>query len=319
MALQRRLVQAALGKQVAKGTPATTGDYRFGLTGGRVMNTEITEGDLNTTWSTRLIEGFERTEVRTSAELNAIATKALIGQLLVAACGGHTVTGSGPYTHTIVEAEPLNYYTIFGREQDLYVAVHDAQCSRLELTFDRTQALRANSTWMGTDAVVLGTPWTATTDERVQTGYYNMGGGAFTIDGASANIQRGTITIDNHHAPIPAAFQVTPIDVMAAQLTIEMSFTVIPDDLGIWRKVVFGTALGTAGISPVPYYGAVHQVWKSGTDTLTFDTPEVAFMAAFPEANPEGGPVELEITAKTAVNLAGQAFTWTLINEAATY
>jgi hypothetical protein len=283
------------------------------------MNTEITEGDLNTTWSTRMIEGFERTEVRTTAELNAIATKGLIGQLLLAACGGHTVAGTGPYTHTLVEGSPLNYYTVFGREQDTYLAVHDAQCNRLELTFDRTQALRANSQWMGTDALILGTPWTATADERVQTGYYNMGGGAFTIDGASANIQRGSIVIDNHHAPIPAAFQVTPIDVYPGALTVEMSFTVIPDDLSLWRKVVFGSAIGTAGISPVPYYGTVHQAWKSGTDTLTFDTPAVKFMVAFPEANPEGGPVELEIEAKTAVNLAGAAFTWTLINGIATY
>lgn len=321
MPMQSRLVQVALGKQSALGTPAGTGKIMFGVLDGHATMTDVDEGDLNPTWSTRLSEGFERTQVRPGAEFTAVATRGLIGQLLFAACGADSVTGStGAYHHTITEGDPLPYFTAFGRGGGQYLTVEDARMSTLELSFEKTSALKAKAKLDGCDLSVLGSAWTAGSSERVQDGYFNMGGGSFTIDGGSANIQKGSIKIDNHIAPVAAAFQVTPIDQYPGLLTVEMSFTVIPDDIGQWRKVIFGSPTGTTGISPVPYYGAVHQQWKSGgTDTLDFDTPECKFMVAFPEAKAEGGPVELEIEAKLAVNLAGDAFSWALLNQTASY
>lgn len=321
MAMQSRLVQAALGKQYAFGTPALTGKIRFGVLSGNVTMTEIDEPDLNPTWSTRLIEGFERLQVRPGADMEVVATRALIGQLLYAACGQDSVTGTAPYIHTIVEGDPLPYWTIFGRAAEQYYQVQDARCSTLELSFEKTSALKAKAKFDGCDLEVISPAWAAAADERVQDGYFNMGGGAFTIDGASANIQKGTIKIDNHIAPVAAAFQTTPIDQYPGMLTVEMGFTVIPDDIAHWRKVIFGSPTGTTGISSVPYYGSVYQKWLSGgTDTLEFTTDECKFMVAFPEAKAEGGPLELEIEAKLAVKVGGgDAFSWVLKNQTARY
>lgn len=322
MPIQSRLVQAALGKQSALASPATTGAIMFGVLEGHVTQTEIDEGDLNPTWSTRLTEGFERTQIRSGAEFTAVATRGLIGQLLFGASGADSVTGTAPYVHTITEGAALPYWTVFGRGGGEYTQVNDAKINTLELTFEKTSALKAKAKIDGCSLAVLGGAWpTPPASERVQDGYFNMGGGLFTIDGASANIQKGSIKIDNHLAPIAAAFQVTPIDQYPGILTVEMSFTVIPDDIAIWRKVVFGSPTGTTGIASVPYYGSVEQKWLSGgTDTLDFTTPQCKFMVAFPEAKADGGPVELEIEAKLAVKVGGgDNFTWVLKNQTASY
>jgi hypothetical protein len=316
-----------LGKQSAFGTLATAPAFRFGVQDGSAVKTEVDEADLDTTWSTRLPEGFERTQVRPGMEYGFVAIRQLIGQHLLAACGADVVTGVGPYLHTITEGDPLTYFTGFGREgSGDWFKVHDMKLDKLELSFEKTSALKGKATWAGTDIEEIdpGTPWTAPADERVQSGYFNMGGGAFQIEGASANIQKGTITIDNHLVHIAAAFQVTPVDVFEAILTIEFAFTVIPNDLNLWREIIFGSAsVPASGVSPVPHYGTVHQQWKSVvggvTDTLTFDTPSTKFMVAFPAADVAGGPVELEIEGKTAVVIGGNAYTWALSNQTASY
>jgi hypothetical protein len=323
MPLQKRFVQLGLGRQTSGfGHPVTVAGFRFGVQDGSAVTTEVNEPDLDTTWSTRLPEGFERLEVHPGMEYGFVATKQLVGQHLLAACGADVVTGGGPYLHTITENEPLPYFTglaLEGSSGD-YFSVPNMKCGKLELSFEKTAALKGKATWMGTDILDSTTPWTFGADERVQDGYFNMGGGSFTIESASANIQKGTITYDQHLVPIPTATQVTPIDVFEAILTVEMAFTILPNDLGLWREIIFGSSSRPAsGVSPVPHYGAVHQEWLSGADTLTFDTPSVKFLVNFPAADPAGGPVELEIEAKTAVNLAGNAYTWALQNETASY
>ena len=323
MAMQKRLVQASLGKQSVLGTAATEGKFKFGLTEGAAVKVDADEQALDTTWSTRLVEGFERLSVTPGLEFSGVATRQLIGQLLFFMLGADAVTGSGaPYTHTITESEPLPIFTGFGRDNSDYLIVPDCRMDTLELSFEGVGALKYKATAMGTDVTASSTPWTTSgADERVQSGYFTMGGGSFTIDDASAVITKGTITLSNNLKPIQPAFQVTPEDYMPGQLSLEYSFTILPDDFGEWEKVIFGAAgLPASGIIPVPHYGAIVQEWLSGgTDTLTLTAPEVKTMVAFPAADPAGGPVELEITGETAVNLGGQAITWALVNSTPSY
>lgn len=325
MALQKRLVQAAIGKQSALGSPATDGQFKFGVTDGSAVKADADEQALDTTWSTRLVEGFERLTVTAGAEYGFVATRQLIAQHLFFALGTDVVTGmSAPYTHTITEGEPLPIATFFGRAAADYFLVPDARLDTLELTFEKTSALKGKATWMGTDVSDSATAWTTTgADERVQSGYFNMGGGSFTIDTVSAVIQKGTITIKNNQKPIQPAFQVTPEDYMPGILELTYQFTLLPNDFGEWRKHIYNSASLPAApgtIAFVPHYAAIAQEWKSANgDTLSLDAPDVRTVVAFPEAGLEGGPVEMEITGSTAINLSGQAITWACENETAAF
>ncbi len=322
MALQKRLVQCALGAQSALGTAAVHGLNKFGVTEGSAVKADVNEQFLDTTWSTRLAEGFERLSIMPGAEFGFVATRELVGQMLFAALGADAVTGSGaPYTHVITEAEPLTYHTFFGRDNADYFIVQDCLVDQIEFSFEGVSALKGKATLKGTTVADSATPWTTTgSDERVQSGYFTMAGGAFTIDTVSAAITKGTITLKNNLKPIQPAFDVAPIDYMPGRLELEYSFTVMPNDFGEWRKVVYGSAsLPETTMSGVPHYGAFHTLWNAGADTLTLDAPQVRTMVAFPEADVEGGPVELEVTGSTAIDIGGQAITWTLLNETALY
>lgn len=321
--LQKRLAQVSLGFQSELGTPAEEGMFMFGVTDGSVVKTDVTENALDTTWTTRLVEGYERLTVNAGGEFGCVPGRELIGQLLYALLGSDTVVGDAPpYAHTIVEGEPLPYFTLFGRQDDDYLIVQDCLLDTLELSFELTGALKAKCTFMGTELTDSVTPWTTSgPDQRVQDGYWSMGGGSFTIDTVSSLITKGTLTLKNNLKPVQAAFDVSPLDHVPGILELSYAATIFAASFDEWRKVIFGVdTLPASGISPVPHYGAFAQEWLSGaTDTLSLAAPKVKTMVAFPEAAVEGGPVELEIAGETAINLDGEAVTWVVDNSTALY
>lgn len=91
MGFQKRLVKVGLAKQSAKGSPAVNPTWDFGVESGQAVNANIAEGPLNLTWPGRLVEGFERTELKPGGQFKTVATPKLIGLLLFGAMGADTV------------------------------------------------------------------------------------------------------------------------------------------------------------------------------------------------------------------------------------
>lgn len=321
MPVQRRIAQFGAARQTAKGTYPTAATYRWGLSGGRVVEAEVNEEDLTTTWGSRVIEGHDRLHVLPGASAEFVALPQFVGLLLFGAAGSVATAGiAAPYTHTITHGDEVPYITLFGRQATDYFRVQDAKVDELELSWDTTGALRGSASFKGLALVFDGTTAsTATTDERLSGGTLKGVGGTFTIEGATATVRSGSIKVANNLEAINGSDATLPKDVFTGLQEVSVSLTIVPDDMNLWRRVITGSATGVA-VSPIPQYGAVQirHVLDANTD-LAFASSRLKFATEMVEADPGGGPAEVALEGVVAAPATGQPYTFTLRNAVASY
>lgn len=316
MTVQKRLSQIGFAKQTAKGAAATAPTYVVGLTGGTVYSADVTENDLNTTWTDRLLPGHERTEVLPGSEADIVCTPATIGLLLTLALGADAVTGAGdPYTHTITPSTALPWHTVFGSYGADKSAIADAKIDSLELTWEKTGALKAKVKSLGCTFTFAST-WTGGTAENVIGNTFRGQGGVFTVAGTTARVVSGSIKIDNGCQAIVAAYSVTPDTIAEAMVKCDVSLTIVPDDLLLFRTVVTGSSSGTTA-QAVPQYGAIDLKFintASPTHDLEFTAANTRFMTKMPDVDPAGGAAEITLEGSVA-----GTFSFILRNAIASY
>ena len=320
MGIQKRLSVVGVAKQTGKGAPAANPTYQVGVDSGYVMDTPTTEADLDLTWTTRVIEGHDRTEVKPASEWGTVATPSIIGFLLFCALGADAVTGAGaPFSHSFTPFDDLPWVTMFGRYGSNYTSIADCKLDELELSWEKAGALKAKCKWLGITPSVLGAPFVATTTERIGTGYMDAAGGTFLIDAGAAVVTGGSVKFANHLDQVMASGAVVPNDVFPGKLDVDTSLKVVPDDVLAWRKYLTG-AVGGAAPQTVPYYGALSLKWVMDANTdLTASGPRVKFLTRFPESSAAGGPAEITVEGKFAQPAAGAAVTALLRNAVAAY
>jgi hypothetical protein len=319
--MQNRITQVGFTKQSAKGTAATSAKHQIGVNSGQVASLEINEEDLPITWASRLLEGHDRISAAPGASFETLAMPKSIGTLLMLALGADTVTGSGPYEHKFTPALVLPYGTFFARKDAEYFKVADARVSELELTWELTGALRVSVTVAGCSYEFLADAYTvdANGDERPQGGVLKGAGGTFTVHGQSLTIRGGTISIAQNVEPVFGSDSVLPKDVFPGMTTVDVSLTVVPDNLQEFRRVVTGTTAGTT-IATTPFYGACQLGFKvpGSTAELEIAINHMKSMVAFPDTSAQGGPVELAVEGSVANVTSGDAFSFTLTNDVST-
>lgn len=317
MPIQNRITQVGIAKQNAKGAAAATAAYQLGVNSGAVTNAEVSEEDLPITWASRLIQGHDRTAVYPGADFETLALPQSIGTLLQAACGQDAVTGSGPYVHTFKHALSLPYLSLFARKDAEYFKVSDARVNELEFSWEQTGALRVKVVMGGCTYEFLGAPYTADADERPQAGVFKGCGGSFTVNGTSAIVRSGSIKVSNGIEPIYGSDSVLPKDVFPQVQTVDVSLTIVPDNLQEFRRTLTGAPAGSAVVCN-PTYGAVSAQWRVDPDThLTFESSRLKTVVGFPETNAQGGPVELTLEGSVAEPAVGDAYTFVLSNDVA--
>jgi hypothetical protein len=323
--LQSRLAQVGLSKQTAKGSAATEATYQVGVLGGTVAGVEVSESDLNPTASNRVLSYVERTQVTPVAGFDVVGMPRSIGLLLLAATGAVTTVAGvapAPNTHTFKTADDLAYLTVFGRYSADHLKMADAKLDELELSWDKSGAIKAAAKLWGLNLEFLAAAYTvaANGDERpVDSNPLIGAGGLFEVDGATARVTAGSIKLANGMTPVPISAKVTPDDVFPGMQAVSVSLTVIPDDLATFRKVLTGTAAGTT-ISAKPYIGAIRTKFVQSADVdLEFNAGKAVLATEFPEAKPEGGPAEVKIEAKVLAPATGDPYTFVLRNFVASY
>lgn len=321
--LQRRISKIGLAKQSAKGAAATAATYAAGVTDGSILKVDPTENDLALTWSNRTVQGHDRVAVKPGMTYGLVATPSLIGLLLYAALGADAVTGAGPYTHVLTPAADLPYLTGFGTlDTTQFSKVVDCKVNTLELSWDLAGALKAKVDMPGLTPSFLGVAYTETNQELIASvGYLDAAGGTFNVEGAAAQITGGSVKIDNHLDQIVLSAAVTPNEVFPGQRDITYSLKIVPQDMALFREVVFGasTAGALSGVATSPYYGAVDLKWLSGANSVEITSPHCKFAVAFPDSNPAGGPAEVTLEAVVTQPTSGADTTATVINSVATY
>ncbi|HXF72682.1 MAG TPA: phage tail tube protein [Actinomycetota bacterium] len=327
MPVQKRIQFLGVAKQSAKGTPAASPTYGLGTLGGSVLVLGIDQEPDQITYQQdkRISPDENRLAINPGAAIRTRAFLRSIGLLLYGALGSLATSGVGPdYTHTITPALTLPYLTLWTQLGSAERAkVTDGKVDTLRISWSERSPLEVEATFVGASAALGEGAWTAANDET-GTEKFIPPGGTFKLDAASgtpleAKISGGEITINNNLIGIPLSKSQYPDDVYEGEQVLEVSLTLLPDDLAEWRKAVTGSGSGTSP-SNTPVFGSFDLLFSlAANKQLQLVASKVAFFPEFPEGDPAGGPVELTVPGRVKLPSAGNAFTATLKNQTASY
>lgn len=325
MPLQSGLARVGLTKQTAKGSAATNPTFSFGVTDGSVNSVDVSQDREERTLSTSLVSpAINRTQVVAGQDYTTRAFPGSVGLLLYAALGSLSTSGAGvPYTHTITPGTALPYLSLFGDLNGIFTKIADAGLDELEISWDGTDPLEVKPSFMGCTLSWPGTYGTVTTDEE-KAAYFRPTGGTFKMDAASATavtakIKGGSVKIGNSLEPVILSNSTVPADVFPGDKNLDVSLSLIPDDVNEWRKVITGASGGTT-VSEVPIYGSFEVFFSlDANNDLKLAATNVGFMGDYPDADSGGGPVELQLDGAIILPASGAAFTATLHNATASY
>lgn len=320
MSLQKRIAQLGIAKQSVKGTPAASPTYTIGLTSGQTVKAEISQDDLNTSWSSRGLVGQDRISAVPGVDFEAVAMPNSIGLLLMLALGADTVTGTTPKQHVFKPSNSVPYATFFGLYDAVKHAVSDCKVDSLELSWDKTGALKVKVTAMGI-AIDFASAWTiASTGEFAQANLLKGVGGVFQVDAVTARVTAGSIKIDNQVNPVIASYATTPDEIAIGDVKCEVSLTIVPDDLLLFRRMYTGTTAGTT-VQSIAEFGVLDLKWVlDANNDLAFNAPNIVFATDMPDVDPNGGPAEITLSGVCAMTSAGlEPFSFTLHNAVTSY
>lgn len=326
MPLQKRIAFVGLSKQTAKGAPASTpATFGLGLRGGGVLQAGLEQESDAITYSTRISPDENRTAINPGAVIPTRFYPRSTGLLLYAALGGIVTTGpvSSTYTHTITPASTLPYLTLFSQLDTEYHKLADCKMDQLVISWSERAPIEVEATLRGVTWTGYTAAWTATNDESGQAKFIPPGGtfglhASSATPGTTAKITGGSITISNNLVPVPLSKAITPDDNFEAEQTIDVQFTLMPDDTLEFRRALTGADGGTT-FTGQPVFGSFDNkfVIDANTDLDLLGT-RVAFFPEYPEADPGGGPAELTMTGRVK-KPAGAALTAVLRNTVVSY
>jgi len=302
--IQKRLVQVGYARQSGgKGVFPAQPVFIHGVGGGKVVETKITENPVALTFASRMSEAAIREQIVPGATFDTMGFSRSLGLLLYGALGTDAVTGAAdPYSHTLTAPSPdLPWLTVWGRYGTDYVQVTDCKVDSLKLDWG-LGALKVSAVLIGCGITYGLAAWTPTnTDDATVPGLLDQSGAGSAntlINGASARITKGTIDILNNLALIVPSYKSTPDDLAVGEQTAKCTFTVVPDDLSLYKTAVTGTSGGTTP-QQVPYYGSFSAKFvenvTSATHDLTVSANRASLMIDFPDADPKGGAAELTV------------------------
>lgn len=317
---------AGVAKQTARGSLPANPTFAHGLMGGAPIIVEASQNSLEVTTGKRAQSTIIRDSVKSSVDVQSPAYLKSLGLWLLGAMGTVTTTGSAPaFSHQFATGD-LPYLGVFvkGIGTDIE-AIRDVKIDELTLKWEGAKPLELSVKGMGT---VFSYPanFIPGTDETGSEDFLVPVGGTFGYDPtgsspADARVIGGELTIKNSVATIDASGSVVSADVQEGLQEHTLKLTIVPDNLTDFRKTITGSANGTAVSETVPYGSVALQFTQNGgTGGLTVTGSKVAFLTAFPEADPAGAAVEIEL-AGTAVLPAGgiSPLTYTLTNSQASY
>lgn len=325
MPLQKITAIVGVAKQASAGTLAANPTFAHGLMGGSPVQVEPQQAALEVTAGKRATYNVVRDTVNNGADIQAPAYMKSLGLWLLGALGTDSVTGTGPYVHTYSTGD-LPYLSIFtkglGSSNE---GIRDCKVDELSLKWDGSKPVEVSVKAVGTVFSYPST-FTPTTDETGAEAFLVPVGGTFQIDVlgstlATARVISGELTIKNNVSPIDPSASIEAIDVWEGVQEHSLKLTIVPDDLAEFRKTVTGGAAGTS-VAAVAPTGSVSLVFKenNGTGQLAVTGSKVAFLTSFPDADPKGGAIEIELAGIAVMPAGGTApLVYALTNQQASY
>ena len=330
-----------VAEQPNKSTPASEPQYVHGLTGGSPFGFSRTVEPLSVACGVRSKPGAYVSEAEVApnyesycyADVLGLYLKAMLGKCTTVAGTGTEEEGNGVpvgyYKHTFQMGDLLPYMTIFGQVGSANITVAEGcKLSEAEVGFEGNGPLSLSTTWSGIGADFSKTAMPGDLEPSCFDGQFMPTDCTFNIstdatEAAAAVITQGSFSFNNNVEGFRTIGQVIPSEVMEGALTAGCSVTVIPDDLGLYRRMVTGSATGTEPTGDV-VYGSVYAKFIHSDDkamTLEFSADRVPFNADYFEVDPEGTAGEMEFSCDEimSVDKDTSPIAVTLVNKVETY
>lgn len=310
-------------RQAAAGTPATPGvgtafksPFASGAMGPvRTINT-LAETDSNRDIgvayvSTSGVSGSPQMYVRDD----------VTGLYLLGALGADAITGTTPnFTHTFTPSNSLPYMTCWLDIADtLWEQYLDCMISDINFSTTAGNPLTAAMTVVGRQASRLTTDPSIAGPIPLSAGQvYTYNDATVTLSGgATALVSAFDCTINNNVTP-QQTDNVVPYDVVAGMRQVDISFTLIFNNLAEYNSFHYGSTSGTA-ISNSVYTTSAAFVFSHGTNnSLTFTIPSMAYQTFPVSPDTTGAPISVAVTAVAQRNSSG-VLTCVLKNQIAAY
>lgn len=313
MPIQKITAIVGVAKQASSGTLSANPTFAHGLMGGSPVQVEPQQATLDVTASKRAAYNVVRDTVNNGSDIQAPAYMKSLGLWLLGALGTVSTVAGTPNTHTFATGD-LPYLSIFTKGlSSTNEAIRDCKVDELSLKWDGSKPVEMSVKAVGT---VFSYPasFTATTDETSSESFLVAVGGTFQVDVigstlADARVISGEITVKNNISPIDTSASIEAADVWEGVQEHTLKLTIVPDDLAEFRKVVTGTSNGTS-VSSSAKTGSVSLIFKdngSSTGQLKVTGDKVAFLTSFPDADPKGGAVEIELAGIAVMPSSGTA------------
>lgn len=302
-----------VAKQTSAGSLAANPTFAHGVAGGAPIAVAITETAQEVTTGRRVASNVIRESARSGFDVQSPAYLRSLGLWLLGALGSVVTTGTGPYSHAFATGD-LPYLSTFVKGIGPHIeGIRDCKVDELTLKWDGSKPLELSVKGSGT-VFSYPTTFTPTTDETGSESFLVPVGGTFEVDviggsPASARVISGELMVKNNVATIDPSATIESGDVKEGRQEHTLKLTVVPDDLAYFRSVVTGAALGTS-VKASPTYGSVNLAFEEaqgGAGTLTVAGTRIAFLTSFPEADPAGGVIELELAGLAVMPTGGTA------------
>ena len=309
MTMQSANTKVGFAKQSARGTAATNPTFDHGLASGG-FTTTVEQEPAELASGVRYRTHVDRTKVQPGFDMASRAFIKSIGLWLLGALGAVNTTGAGPYVHTFTPGSALPWLTVWGWLDSTYYNAKDCIVESLELTWSETNPLEMNVS--GSGGLINFSPTYTPGTSEVPANYLVPVGGTFKYDVDSATpvtgrIKGGSIKINNGLDSIMLSGSVVPDETFPNAMDLEVSLTVVPDNLNDFRTILTGTSGGTV-VQETPVYGSCELTFKegnAGTGSLKVECLRLPFLTDFPEGNASGGPVEMELTGTPIMQTGG--------------
>ena len=323
-------VQAARGTAAAAPTVSFhASDDSDGISAEKSMdNLALTIGGRSTT-----VENYIK-EVKSTADVKTIGFADTLGMMLYAAMGADTVTGSAaPYAHDIKAGASIPYLTFFQQVGSTSAALQqlkDAKVDEMKMTCEGVAPMGFEFSLAGTNMSYLAaTEWNGP-DFSIADGYFKMADATLLfslLDGEPVAVPAGIVLskleigIKNNLSAQAAMGIVEPIDQQEESADVSVSLEGKSDSTDLYRKVITGSATGTAvtsrvvtGSLQITFQHTVNSAW-----TFVVKIPAIPWVCDVMGVSTDGGPFDLKMSTDSALDLGAGAAEFILTNDVAKY
>lgn len=289
----------AVGKQPAKGTPATTWKYGRYLSGADIEQEQKAVYEREGGDGLFVARGYKEAHEAT-AKLPVYARPDIAAALLAWHMGADTVSGTGPYSHAITYGSAAAWVSAErSKAGQLIERIVDSKIIGLGISCEAGKRVKIDADFLGCVPSRQTSPLTPTPESEDA---FRMISGAFTVDSGANNADITGYDIKSKYDIDPVQTTALTLgDIVEVAVNIDVDIKLKWANQDLYNKVYYGGAAGTAIVEAL--YGGnfiADHTYGAGASQreLKLDLPNLIIAAAKVDSlDPDGKTMNLSVAA----------------------